>query len=126
MNIDLPVNISLPLLLVFYLTDITIPVSYDTIESSRNNNQKFTIGDPHYYCRSNPDGNCNTITLYQVIVTTMSTAYPQTNGAYPTKFTSKPDNKNNNIMILNSDDQFQILTDTQALSLYFIETSPMI
>ena len=29
----------------FYLTDITIPVSFSTIESGRNNNIYFTKGD---------------------------------------------------------------------------------
>ena len=76
-----------------------------------------------FYCTSIPDGNYNTITLNQAIVTAMNTAYPQTNGAYPTKFTSIPEN-NNNIVISNSVDQFQILTDTQALN--FIKTTPQL
>ena len=54
----------------------------------------------------------------------MNTAYPKTNGAYRTKFTSRPDDINNIVMISNSNDQFQILTDTQALN--FIKTSPQL
>ena len=54
----------------------------------------------------------------------MHTAYPKTNGAYPIKFASRPYYKNSIIMISNSDDQFQILTDTQAVNL--IESSPQL
>ena len=54
----------------------------------------------------------------------MNTAYPLTNGAHPTKFTASPDYNNNKIVISNSVDQFQILTDTQALN--FIKTTPQL
>ena len=36
-NIDLPVNITLPANTAFYITDITIPVSWYMIEAGRNN-----------------------------------------------------------------------------------------
>ena len=82
----------------FYLTGITIPVSFYTIESGRNYNIKSIIGDPHYHCRSIPEGNYNTITLNQAIFIAMNTAYLQTNGDYPINFNSRLDY--NNIIIL--------------------------
>ena len=120
--IDLPININLEPNTSFYLTDITIPVSFYTIESGRNNNVYFTKGDHHYHRRSIPEGNYNTITLNQAIATAMNTAYPLTGGAHPTKFTANPDFNNNKIGISNSVDQFQILTDAQALE--FVMDTP--
>ena len=45
---DLPINLTLPHNTAFYITDITIPVSWYTIEAGRNNIIYFTINGAAY------------------------------------------------------------------------------
>ena len=74
----LPVNLTLPHNTAFYSTDITIPVSWYTIESGRNN---------IIYCRTHgsaysaskailPEGNYTTLTLAQAMAYVMNASYP--------------------------------------------------
>ena len=45
-KVDLPINLTLPPNTAFYITDITILVSWYTIESGRNNIIYFRINGP--------------------------------------------------------------------------------
>ena len=61
----------------FYITDITIPVSWYTIESIRYNIIYFRINGPTYSASECfiPEGNYSTITLAQAMVDEMNKKY---------------------------------------------------
>ena len=112
-RIQLPMSISLPPNTGFYLTDVTIPVSFYTIESNRNQNIYFKVGNINYF-RKIPIGNYSTTRLNQIIVDVMNSTYPKVGNAYPTKFASEPDIFNNTVNIKNLYDHFKLLTDMEA------------
>ena len=47
--IQLPMSISLPANTGFYITDVTIPVSFYTVESNRNQHIYFKVGNINYF-----------------------------------------------------------------------------
>ena len=55
--IDLPISITLPENTAFYITDITIPVSFYTIEAGRNNKLYFRANAYNIDVITIPDGN---------------------------------------------------------------------
>ena len=64
-KISLPNNITLPSNTAFYITDITVPVSWYTVEAGRNDTIYFRINSTNYApskCTL-PEGNYSTITL---------------------------------------------------------------
>ena len=64
-KISLPNNITLPSNTAFYITDITVPVSWYTVEAGRNDTIYFRINSSSYApskCTL-PEGNYSTITL---------------------------------------------------------------
>ena len=65
--VDLPVNITLPANTAVYITDITIPVSWYTIEDGRNNSICYRIQtlDTQIVKADIPEGNYSPTTLAQ-------------------------------------------------------------
>ena len=64
-KISLPNNITLPTNTAFYITDITVPVSWYTIEAGRNDTIYFRINGANYAPSKCTlfEGNYSTITL---------------------------------------------------------------
>ena len=64
-KISLPNNIPLPCNAAFYITDITVPVSWHTVETGRNATIYFRINEDNYAVSQStiPEGNYNTSTL---------------------------------------------------------------
>lgn len=116
-KIDLPVNITLPPNTAFYITDITIPVSFYTIESGRNNKLYYKVNDANIDVLTIPDGNYNTVSLNATIVDQLNLFYPLSSAGAPAeKFVAFPNLSTNTLVIGNTTDNFQILTDEQVLA----------
>jgi hypothetical protein len=115
-KIDLPVNISLPENTAFYITDISVPVSWYTIEAGRNNKLYFRVNAYNVDVITIPDGNYNTVSLNNAIVDLLNLFYPLTSAGTPVeKFTAFPNLSTNTIVIGNTTDNFEIFTDEQVL-----------
>ena len=121
-KIELPINLTLPHNTAFYITDITIPVSWYTIESGRNNIIYFRINGAAYSASKAtiPEGNYSTITLAQAMAEEMHKKYPfgvTTGVTPPVRFVASSNLTSNTITINNNSHPFEILTDDQAGSL---------
>ena len=68
-TINLPNNITLPYNITFYITDITVPVSWYTVEAGRNDTIYFRINGTAYAPSQTalPEGNYNTTSLGQAL-----------------------------------------------------------
>ena len=123
-RVDLPIgNLELPKNTGFYITDITIPISFYTIEKGRNDTIYFIIGptspleNPLRCVKQIPEGNYNLVSLNNAIADIMNTGYlTPSNNIIPTKFISMPNLSTNKIIIGNEFNTFEILTDKQALT----------
>ena len=106
-KIDLPVNIALLDNTAFYITDVTIPVSFYTIEASRNNKLYYRVNNAHIDVATIPDGNYNTVSLNNAIVDLMNLFYPlSSTGAPAEQITALPSLSTNTIIIGNTTDNF--------------------
>ena len=77
-KVNLPNNITLPSNTDFYITDITVPVSWYTVEAGRNDTIYFRINGDNYApskCTL-PEGNYSTITLGAAVCKAMNDNYP--------------------------------------------------
>jgi hypothetical protein len=122
--VELPFNINLPTnsKTGFYITDVTIPISFYTIEAGRNDMIYFIIianseFEDHLMCAKRiPEGNYSLVTLNNAIANIMNTGYlSPINTVIPNKFISTPSISKNKILIGNNDNSFEILTDEQVL-----------
>ena len=104
-KVDLPVPITLPDNTVCYIDDISIPVSWYTIQSGINNEFYFRLDDTIYFALI-PDGNYSLTTLNDTLVKEMN--------KNQNSFTAVPNVLNNTIGIKTSSTfPFAILTDAQ-------------
>ena len=121
-RVDLPIcNLELPKNTGFYITDITTPISFYTIEKGRNDMIYFIIGptsafeDALMCAKRIPEGNYNLVSLNNAIADIMNTGYlTPSNNIIPTKFISMPNLSTNKIIIGNEHNTFEILTDIQV------------
>ena len=119
--IDLPITVTLPENTAFYITDITIPVSYYTIEAGRNNKLYFRVNAYNVDVITIPDGNYNTVTLNNAIVDLLNLFYPLTPAGTPVaQCTAIPSLSTNTIVIGNTVDNFHIFTGTEVLEDIYI------
>lgn len=108
--IDLPVNLLMPGNTGFYIDDVTIPVSWYTVEEGRNNDFYFKVNDS-VTKKSIPSGNYSIISLSQELVNAM-------NSGYTNFFVAATDTRKNTIGIVGTTTaSFEILTDTQIKAL---------
>lgn len=121
-NVELPITVNLPSKTGFYITDVTIPISFYTIEAGRNDMIYFIIGansaseDVKMCAKRIPEGNYSVVTLNNAIANIMNTGYlSSTVTTIPSKFVSVPSVSKNKIIIGNDDNDFEILTDEQVL-----------
>ena len=86
-------NITWPSNTNFYITDVTVPVSWYTAEANKYDTIHFRINGTDYApstCTI-PEGNYNTITLGTALCKAMNASYPfpgPTGGTTPTRFAS--------------------------------------
>ena len=75
---SLPSNITLPSNTAFYITDITVPVSWYTVEAGRHDTIYFRINGTAYAPSQTalPEGNYSTTSLGQALCVVMSAHYP--------------------------------------------------
>ena len=121
-KISLPNNITLPSNTAFYITDITVPVSWYTVEAGRNDTIYFRINGTAYAPSQTvlPEGNYSTTSLGQALCDVMSAHDPYGSlGSIINKFKIDANLGNNTIAIANTTDNFEILTDKQALALMY-------
>ena len=123
-KISLPNNITLPSNTAFYITDITVPVSWYTVEAGRNDTIYFRINSTNYApskCTL-PEGNYSTITLGAAMCKAMNDNYPFTGapGTTPTRFVPTVNLANNTIVLSNANDTFEIFTDEQVVALMYM------
>ena len=71
-KIDLPQNLLMPEGTGFYIDDVSIPVSWCTIDTGRNDTIYFRLNDV-YTTSVIPIGNYNLVSLNEAIVKTMNT-----------------------------------------------------
>ncbi|MFM7985893.1 MAG: hypothetical protein ACKPKO_41915, partial [Candidatus Fonsibacter sp.] len=97
-NVDLAVTTNLPPKTGFYITNVTIPISFYTVEAGRNDMTYFIIGanstseDVKLCDRRIPEGNYSVVTLNNAIANIMNTGYlSSTVTTVPSKFVSVPD-----------------------------------
>ena len=79
-KISLPNNITLPSSTAFYITDITVTVSWYTVEAGKNDVIYVRINGTDYAVAqcTLPKGNYNTITLGNALCKAMNDNYPFT------------------------------------------------
>ena len=121
-RISLPNNITLPSNTAFYITDITVPVSWYTVEAGRNDTIYFRINGTAYAPSQTAlhEGNYSTTSFGQALCDVMNAHYPYGNrGSITNKFKFDANLRNNTIAIANTTDKFEILTDEQALALMY-------
>ena len=118
-KINLPNNNTLPFNTAFYITDITVPVSWYTVEAGRNDTIYFRINGTDYApskCTL-PEGNYSTIALGAALCKAMNDNYQiatPTGVALPTRFVPTGNLANNTIILSNANDTFEIRTDEQV------------
>ncbi|MFM7985458.1 MAG: hypothetical protein ACKPKO_39700, partial [Candidatus Fonsibacter sp.] len=59
-----------------YITDVSIPVSFFTIEEARNNKLYYRVNNANIDVAAIPDGNYNTVSLNNAIADLMNLFYP--------------------------------------------------
>ena len=124
-KIDLPSNITLPSNTKFYITDVTVPVSWYTAEANKYDTIYFRINGTDYApstCTI-PERNYNTITRGAALCKAMHDDYlfpGPTGGTTPTRFASTANLANNTTIISNANDTFELLTDTQVVALLYM------
>lgn len=118
-KVDLPVPITLPDNTVCYIDDISIPVSWYTIQSGVNNAFYFRIAGVNYVSYL-PAGNYTLTTLNDTLVKEMN--------IHENLFTAAPNVLNNTISIktINVNYTYSILTDEQAKQVFTHEVNSSI
>ena len=123
-------NITLPPNTTFYIADITIPVTWYTIEAGRNNIIYYRVNVNSSYVAKCElyEGNYTTTSLALALTAVMNTNYPAVSRpaalsvcatAPPVLFSVTSDLPSNTIAIANGTDQFELLTDEQTLLLAY-------
>ena len=110
-KISLPNNITLPSNTAFYITDITVPVSWYTVEAGRNDTIYFRMNGTNYApskCTL-PEGNYSLITLGAALCKAMNDNYPFTGapGTSLPRFVAAANLANNTITISNVNETFE-------------------
>ena len=117
-KVDLPINLTLPHNTSFYITDVTIPVSWYTIEAGRNNIVYYRINGPAYTVLKTymSESKISTITLAQAMADVMNAHYGcgVPGETVRVRFFASGNLTSNTITIYNSTQSFEILTDEQA------------
>ena len=103
LKISLPNYITLPSNTAFYITDITVSVSWYTVEAGRNKTIYFRLNKDNYafsQCTI-PEGTYNTSLLADALCKAMNSNYPLTSapGTSPTRFVPSANVPNNTITI---------------------------
>ena len=112
-KVDLPQSVFLPEDTVAYIDDVCIPVSWYTVEENRNNKFYFRIDDQNYAANI-PQGNYNITSLNSKLVELMNNIR--------NKFVAFTNLNTNTISIIStSTSNFEILSDTRALSFGYQE-----
>ena len=110
---NLPSDTTLPSNAAFYITDITVPVGWYTVEAGKNNLRYFRInadsGAPDQ--GTIPEWHHNTITLGTAMCKAMHDNYPFTGapGTSLTRLVSTANLANNTIAISSANDTFEYL-----------------
>lgn len=113
-KVDLPQSVFLPEDTVAYIDDVCIPVSWYTVEENRNNKFYFRIDDQNYAANI-PQGNYNITSLNSKLVELM-------NNIRNNNFIAFTNLNTNTISIIStSTSNFEILSDTRALSFGYQE-----
>jgi hypothetical protein len=107
-KVDLPTTLLMPQNTVFYVDDVSIPVSWYSVEEGRNNKLYFYV-DGVRTVLSIPSGNYTVTSLNNALVEAM-------NGFYPEQFTADPQVNTNQVKISSNSAVFGFLTDSQALA----------
>lgn len=111
-SVNLPSTFMMPDDAVFYIDDISIPVSWQSIQAGRNNKLYFAVNGVVKIVEL-ATGNYNVSTLNTEVVSKMNAAFPGEN-----LFSSAPVVKTNQIKIIcNATLSLEILTDEQLLKL---------
>lgn len=105
-KVDLPTTLLMPQNTVFYIDDVSIPVSWYTVEEGRNNKLYLEVEGVKSIL-SIPSGNYTVPTLNNTLVAAM-------NDLYPGEFTADPQVNTNQVKISSSSVVFALLTDSQA------------
>ena len=119
-NIKSPSNIAVPSNAAFYITDITVPVSWYTVEAGRHDTIYFRInGDDYAPSKCTlPEGNYSTITLGAALCKAMHDKCPFSGapGTTPTIFCPTVNLSKNTIVLSNANATFEIITDEQVVA----------
>ena len=110
-KVDLPTTLLMPQNAVFYIDDVSIPVSWYPVEAGRNDKLYLEVEGVKSVV-SIASGNYTVATLNNEFVTKM-------NALYPGEFTADPQVNTNQIKISSASVVFALLTDTQATSAGF-------
>ena len=114
MKIDLPNTYSMPDNTVFYIDDVSIPVSWYAVDSNRNNKLYVNINGVNSVVDI-PSGNYSVASLSAAIGDALNSIGPLVDD-----FQAEPLMSTNQIKIsITSTRAFQILTDTQAVAAGF-------
>lgn len=109
-KIDLPQNLLMPAGTGFYIDDVSIPVSWYTIDTGRNDTIYFRLNGVYTTSAILP-GNYSLVNLNEAIVKTMNESF---NG----RFESSPNVRENKVGIkCITNESFEILTDAQLKAL---------
>ena len=109
-KVDLPQTLLMPQNAVFYIDDVSIPVSWYTIDEGRNNKFYFRV-DGMMHVVQLVNGNHTITSLNNILVNIM-------NASYPNSFTASPNISTSEIEIACVDTKvFELLTDDQLLTL---------
>ena len=84
-KVSLPNNITLPSNTAFYITDITVPVSWYTVEAGRNHTIYLRITNFAPSQTALPEENYSTTSPGQALCDVMNAHYPRTPGSITNK-----------------------------------------
>lgn len=108
-KVDLPTTLLMPQNAVFYIDDVSIPVSWYTIQTGRNNKLYYRV-DGVAYEAAIPSGGYTVIELNKALVDAM-------NSVFVGNYEADPQVKTQQVSIKSvTDAPFEILTDDQAVA----------
>ena len=125
LNINMPNNISVPSNTAFDITDITVPVSWYTVDAGRNDTIYVWINDTDYApstCTL-PERSYGTTTQAASVCKVMNSHYPiaPEDGTHPQKRVPQANLVNHTISIHNKSRPFELLTNEQVVALMYME-----